>query len=271
MAARLLPSVLLVATAFQLASSDPYMLLTNARPKCVQITATQDSTIIINYEAPDLVILEELEKELKIDEEEPDDNIPPGSGRDAMWYQRNKQRLAAMRMNMGQSSDFVITAAEKSDMDQANRARWRRGQNTQPLARIREDIKAKSGQVKVDTTQDGKMDICSQSLSASHAKPIMVGLWIVEDTQKKNEAEAEKKASQHLNVIEGTTKALIRKMDMILRTADFAKEQEYEFHQKSLAMNRASHYGPMIRVVVLFITGFTFAHHIVNFFKTHHI
>eukprot|EP00567_Pseudictyota_dubia_P008389 CAMPEP_0197440776 /NCGR_PEP_ID=MMETSP1175-20131217/7198_1 /TAXON_ID=1003142 /ORGANISM="Triceratium dubium, Strain CCMP147" /LENGTH=237 /DNA_ID=CAMNT_0042970947 /DNA_START=175 /DNA_END=888 /DNA_ORIENTATION=- len=236
--------------------------------------ATQESTVVVNYDIPDLVVVETLEEAFKKEEVEPDDNIPPGSGRDAQWFQRNQQKLAAMKRNLDQTRDVSISVNEKLDADDnvQPRARWKRGQGTpKPLARVREELKTNTGQVKVDTTKDGAIDVCVQSLSANFNKPVRVSMWIEEDAQKKAEAEAEKKATEHLNIVEGTTKALIRKMDMILRTADFAKEQEFEFHQKSIAMNRASHYWPMIRVAVLFITGFTFAHHIVSFFKTHHI
>eukprot|EP00568_Trieres_chinensis_P011963 CAMPEP_0183293690 /NCGR_PEP_ID=MMETSP0160_2-20130417/2283_1 /TAXON_ID=2839 ORGANISM="Odontella Sinensis, Strain Grunow 1884" /NCGR_SAMPLE_ID=MMETSP0160_2 /ASSEMBLY_ACC=CAM_ASM_000250 /LENGTH=288 /DNA_ID=CAMNT_0025454849 /DNA_START=41 /DNA_END=907 /DNA_ORIENTATION=+ len=267
-----------VATSLLASTADarPYVLITNSRPKCVTVTATADSTIVVEYDTPDVTLMEDLEKDGAVDKEKDDQKGPPGSGKDYQWYKDNQRRLEMMKKNMGRMSDITISLTEKGDTVGAATARWRNkvgGQKS--LATEKLEVKAKTGQMRLDTTKDGEVEVCVQSLTASHAVPSRVSLNVWEDQQKKKaadaEEEAEKKAEEHLSVVEGTTKALLRKADAILRTADYAKQQEYEFHQQSLAMNRASHYWPMIHVAILFITGVTFAHHMVSFFKTHHI
>ena len=61
------------------------------------------------------------------------------------------------------------------------------------------------------------------------------------------------------------------KVGMLLTNADSAKDQEVEFFEQSMAMNRSSSYWPMIHILVLLATGFTQVNHIIRFFKTRHI
>ena len=222
----------------------------------------------------DVIVLDDVEDKIESTPKTNNDTAPPppGSGYDYQWYQRNKARLASMKNDMGLLSDFTITATEKGDTVQSFKTRFKRSQmSKKELAHIKEEISKTTGTVQIETTKDGIVEVCVQSLTASHTKAAIVSLQIMEDQERKKEVDLEMKAKSHLSMVEGNTRNMIRKVDQILRTADYAKEQEYEFHQQSLAMNRASHYWPMIHVAVLIITGFTFAHHMVAFFKARHI
>jgi hypothetical protein len=148
------------------------------------------------------------------------------------------------------------------------------------------DLDAKKGNIKFTTVMDGKVSICVQSLTASSISPNPISLRITEfpareevvsppkeaeTTVLKVDNQSQRRAKEYLSQMEKTPTSLISKTEMILRQADFAKELEEEFHEQSIAMNKASQWWPIVQLCVLLVTGFTQANDMVQFFRKHHI
>jgi len=78
-------------------------------------------------------------------------------------------------------------------------------------------------------------------------------------------------ASRHMSHMEHSLHRLLQETDGFVTNADYMKEQEAIFHQRSVDMNQISKYWPILHLMVLLVTGFTQANHIVKFFKSRHI
>ena len=152
--------------------------------------------------------------------------------------------------------------------------------------RLREELGSTTGSVVYYTgANDAPLEICLQSLSAHPDSPNRVALNITqrpadeEDEEESEESGGDKQsetehqllAKRSISRMSADVTSLDRKLRSILSSADYAKEQEVEFHEQSIAMNRASQYWPIIHLVVLLVTGFTQANHIVRFFKSRRI
>lgn len=129
---------------------------------------------------------------------------------------------------------------------------------------------------------DGPVEICTQSMSAHPDAPSRVALNVtmrpteeselLEENVETNEDNGQQQqARRHISRMTADLNGMERKIRTILSNADYAKEQEIQFHEQSIAMNRASQYWPMIHLVVLLITGFTQANHIIRFFKSRRV
>ena len=180
---------------------------------------------------------------------------------------RYEQKLEAMKRTGRKMKDMSIVIAQKGETV-ARQRDWKSAPE-----RVRRDLTEREGIMEYATGNlDAPVEICIQSLSARPSSPSRVSLRVTQQStppeQRKKEQEIVKaklsRMGQDLAVLE-------KKVDLILTNADYAKEQEVDFHEQSIAMNRASQYWPMIHLLVLLVTGFTQANHIVRFFKTHHI
>jgi hypothetical protein len=135
-----------------------------------------------------------------------------------------------------------------------------------------------SGRVKYSASGSGEIHVCvevQELPERKYPRPTLVGIRItesidVEETAKKN-AEGQEVAKKHLSEMERILMNMIRETNLLLKNADSIKDVEVGFHQKSIDMNAASRWWPMIHVIVLLVTGFTQANHIIKFFKTQHI
>lgn len=256
---------LLLAALVVLSAADPMILLMNAQAKCMSVEAPADALLKIEYEAPDLVMADHLEEV----EGKP---VDP----------RNFRRFRT-----------TITVSQSGDRDNRHGARNGHGRNANvPLKqdKVVKDLETKKGVVEFVTKQDGQVSICVQSLTASAVAPTPISLRVTESpageeavgpgTEKTTDAAApgaqldsqsQRNAKEHFTQMEKTLSGLISKTDMILRQADYAKELEVEFHEQSIAMNKASQWWPIVQLCVLLVTGFTQANHMVQFFKKHHI
>ena len=88
---------------------------------------------------------------------------------------------------------------------------------------------------------------------------------------KVEQHENQKHAKVHLNYLDRVVANLVKEANLLLSRADQIKDEEAAFHQKSIDMNSASKWWPMLHIMVLLATGFTQANHIVSFFKSRHI
>lgn len=77
--------------------------------------------------------------------------------------------------------------------------------------------------------------------------------------------------NSHLSYIEQEMSRIESGMQTIQRQADYAKNRDTDMHRQFAAMHSTTFYWPVVQVVVLLVTGFTQASHIVHFFKTRRI
>ena len=267
------------------------MLLNNPRPKCIEVKSTEGINVVVEYEAPDLVTLDGLDEDGTSDaidavgdSSTTNSNVGPDEARrdaankgrdptglDKQWNERK------MREKGGTTkvSDIGIQISEKGDatLSQARHrfAKYKKQGRMQPPAKISQDVTSPTGTVSLEATRDGIVEVCVQSLSASHAAPSLIHLSVREDLAEKREQEREKSDSRHMSNLESTLKGLIRRMAMIQKTADHAKEQEYAFHESSIQMNKAIKMWPILHCLMLLVTGCFMAKHMTDYLKGHHI
>lgn len=240
-------------------TADPMILLMNAQAKCMSVEAPADALLNIEYEAPDLVMPPEKEEN--------------GEPADPRTYRRFRTTIT-----VSQDEGRDKHHGRKAHEDGGRKQKEKRHQ-------VVKDLENKKGSIQFTTMLDGKVSICVQSLTASAISPTPISLRVTEtpageeslsppkeaDSGLKVDNQSQRKAKEHFSQMEKTLTSLISKTEMILRQADFAKELEVEFHEQSIAMNKASQWWPIVQLCVLLVTGFTQANHMVQFFRKHHI
>lgn len=157
--------------------------------------------------------------------------------------------------------------------------------------RLRETLTDTSGTVRFDLkdTLLGSLEICigiRQTSGRRYPKPSLVSMYVLQGTTidplfeeteeelrkaKVEQHENQKHAKVHLNYLDRVVANLVKEANLLLSRADQIKDEEAAFHQKSIDMNSASKWWPMLHIMVLLATGFTQANHIVSFFKSRHI
>lgn len=201
-----------------------------------------------------------------------------------------KERLE--RMKSKKVRDVSVTVTQKSGLPGilSNRQRRTPGDEdntTFGTGRVREELSQRTGKINFLTGEDdGTVEICVQSVLASVKNPVRFALQVSMAAATPNKAEMEGRNStleegkdglanteinSQLTRLDRDLQTLKNRVKACLNNADFNKDQEAAFHNQSIAMNRAAMYWPLIHLVVLLITGFTQANHIVRYLKTHHI
>ena len=153
--------------------------------------------------------------------------------------------------------------------------------------RLRETLTDASGTVRFDlkdTLLLGCLEICIGIRETSDRRYPLVSVLqgttidpLFEETEDEmtkanmEHHENQKHAKVHLNYLDRVVANLVKEANLLLSTADQIKDEEAAFHQKSIDMNSASKWWPMLHIMVLLATGFTQANHIVSFFKSRHI
>ena len=260
--ASLCRGIFALLTTVTAVTADPMILLMNAQAKCMSVEAPADALLNIEYEAPDLVIPPEKEAN--------------GEPADPRTYRRFRTTITVSQ-DEGRANHHG-----RNPDTQGQHGRKQKEQRHQVV----KDLDAKKGNIQFTTIRDGKVSICVQSLTASAISPTPISLRVTESPAgeeslsppKEEESpglkvdnQSQRKAKEHFSQMEKTLTSLISKTEMILRQADFAKELEVEFHEQSIAMNKASQWWPIVQLCVLLVTGFTQANHMVQFFRKHHI
>lgn len=136
-------------------------------------------------------------------------------------------------------------------------------------APISEELKTKVGTLKHKIDADGEVSVCIRASTASSINPMRFGLHCT--TGRSSSELAKQKEDDHLSKVEIQLVRLKDEMTSILKEADFAKEREMVFHSQSVSMNAASMWWPIVQLIVLLVTGFTQARHMVGFFKSRNI
>ena len=240
-------------------------------------------------------------------QEEAEGKIEPKEGEDgedSQWNKRMKERLE--RIKSKKLRDTSITVSQKgATVDSLSNSKQSTSYDESGAlvisgeGRIREELVQKQGRVEFLTGKDsGTVEVCVQSILASSKKPARFHLrvdmvasdkeyddddqYLDDDfsVQAKKAKKEKTKDPEHLEHKEVSTKlsrlerdlqTLQNRVKAMLNNADYNKDQEAVFHEQSISMNRASKYWPIIQLIVLLVTGFTQANHIVRYLKSHHI
>mmetsp|Transcript_25023 Transcript_25023/g.38294 ORF Transcript_25023/g.38294 Transcript_25023/m.38294 type:complete len:302 (+) Transcript_25023:286-1191(+) len=281
-------NLLLMAQVIQAA---PYFMLTNTRAKCVAVLAPQGQTVTIQYHAPDVQLSDEDEELEAIEARkmaEADKVAADGAdGMDSEWNKRLQEKLE--RMKAKKMRDMSVTVSQSSTYGAAGStgSRSRRNQDyVSGKGRIREELTKREGTIKFMTNDmDGKVDICVQSIIASAKAPSRISLNVsMEATEGADSQDEDSSAADasgegwkaddiktQMGRFERDLATLKSRVKHIISNADFNKEQADDFHENSVAMNRAATYWPIVQLVVFVVAGFTQANHIVTYMKTRHI
>mmetsp|Transcript_10163 Transcript_10163/g.13591 ORF Transcript_10163/g.13591 Transcript_10163/m.13591 type:complete len:188 (+) Transcript_10163:192-755(+) len=142
------------------------------------------------------------------------------------------------------------------------------------------EIKDKKGTREYLTDSDAPVSICVRSLTASAAKASRFSLEIkafepVDEEEEKKRKEREKieqklehsKISRSLNSVEGQIRRMLSAATMLEKNADLTKEEDVKFWQVMDSMHSSSLYWPLIQLVVLIVTGYIQAQHLLRYIK----
>jgi len=135
------------------------------------------------------------------------------------------------------------------------------------------------GALRYNSEYEGIINVCISTMSRN---PVIMSLRISESSISSLEenipklnvdkvGKAQKMAKHHLNDMDRAINQMIRESNLLLTNADAVKNVEAKFHQKSVDINAASKWWPILHLVVLLVTGFTQANHVINFFKMRYV
>ena len=173
-----------------------------------------------------------------------------------------------------------VSIAIFQNMDSPVNARNRRHREIESrdrgTMRLREVIKEKHGNVTFISSpgDDAPVEFCIQCTSCSPKMPSRFSIKIeMEPFVDPAIAAAQHAEEIHetVSVIEGELRSLERKIEMIMRNAETAKEQEISVHGRSITISRASVYWPLFHIAIVIVASYSQATHVANFFKKHHI
>eukprot|EP00545_Synedropsis_sp_CCMP1620_P003172 CAMPEP_0119013742 /NCGR_PEP_ID=MMETSP1176-20130426/8881_1 /TAXON_ID=265551 /ORGANISM="Synedropsis recta cf, Strain CCMP1620" /LENGTH=264 /DNA_ID=CAMNT_0006966855 /DNA_START=50 /DNA_END=847 /DNA_ORIENTATION=- len=260
-----LPLLLLFNNLFLVAHSLPYLVLSSKSQKCIGIDPPRRTVVSITYHFPDVVPV--------VEKDDGDAAAESVSETESKKYNHDMKNL------MQNGNDVSVTLFQRFTDNSAAFRRRSGGKQDRGTVRSRNVITDPSGMLFFTTApeDDGVLEMCVQSLKATETDPVRFSLK-VEMSPYVPEAVKEEKKSQNSQVVDGHVsrmqtdiKGLERKLEMIMNTVEWTKEQEIKVHDRAISMNRASQYWPMFHILVLIITGYTQASHIAKFFRRHHI
>lgn len=221
-------------------------------------------------------------------ESNPEVERDQADGQDAEWNRRMKEKLE--RMKQKKMRDISITVTQKEGLSGALSSRQRKRYGEDKVTgqgRVREELTRREGTIEFLTgNEDGTVEICVQSIVANRNSPSRVALNVTMSSVAKESSEDEASSKQRqsgdsgmdheaakaqMSRLERDMQTLSNRVRAILNNADFNKDQEVAFHDQSVAMHSAAMYWPIIQLIVIVVTGFTQANHIIRYMKTHHI
>jgi ribosomal protein S12 methylthiotransferase accessory factor YcaO len=146
-----------------------------------------------------------------------------------------------------------------------------------------------SFEVRLDHGDDA-IEVCVQSYLASATTPSRVAVNVfdagieqairelaqarLKELEERNQQDQEKSArvvQQQTSRITSELVRMHRRAASIAGDADFAKDREAEFHNKSVTLQQAVRRWPVVRVIVLIISGCVQVNHVVKFMRRKHI
>lgn len=164
--------------------------------------------------------------------------------------------------------------------------------DTGGTGRLREQLETRRGSLEFLTGKlDGRLEICVQSLAARTLGASRIQLNIAtshteteedkaESLQWQEEEKAQMEADKRKNRtavvqnggrISSELHQLTRRIRELEDNAEHAKNQETEFQNKSVKLNKSVKYWPMFRMIVLIVGGYMQVGHVVKYMKSKHI
>lgn len=153
--------------------------------------------------------------------------------------------------------------------------------------KVREPLESQQGTFFYETEDlDGTLEVCVQSYTASMDNPSRVALTIApatenDDIQQELESERQllneklesenKVIKQETSRISAELMRMHRRAKSIAGDAQFSKKREEDFHGKSISLNKAVKFWPMVRMIVVMIGGYMQVSHVIAYMKSRHI
>ena len=247
-------------------SARPYTLLVSSKPACTFVDLPSDTQLMINYHAPDLVLDTDnskstkkhpYEKEISDSHLKEDSSLIPNEfDGDLTDAQKRKQKLQEMVNDISsQHSDMTITISKK------------RGR---PLKKI--PLEHQEGSAIYETSEDGTLQICTQSIMASRNFPRRIFMRVYVYQYVDDHIVPNQDGLDHgFSAMEAQLHALTRDMQNILKFADFNKDTQWNFAKVNRDMNDATARWPFIQIFCLIGTGLMQVGYMLKFFKNRHL
>jgi hypothetical protein len=229
----------------------PYYLLTSSVAKCFQVDVPGQTTVTIAYSAPDLGLSDEPTEPVK------------------RTTARSMSLLVIHNISPGAQPNYAHKPAPKP-----------------PSGRYREQLTNRDGTIEYTTgPHEGPLEICAQAASASRRIPARIAIRVFRDTvvssgrklvlQKLAQGQVirsgAEQLSEHSSRLTEELSRLSDHIDQITGAAEYTKEREKLLHDKSLSLQSAVKFWPIVRMFVLIISAYMQTHYVVSFMKRRHI
>jgi len=253
----------------------PLFEVTSGRPKCFNVEIPKMTMIRIHYDANDIIIDKDAE------------NYAPAY---VTVLERPVESAASYSMDDDDGS------REESVQNKLNRIKKKNLQRKdskepRPISHL---LKDHVSSLSVRIQNDAVVDICIRATGASLTNPMMFSLRVEqlgdELTEKEQQQDELDEGSvtkprskidqnfqnnnnqeHHWTFLETQMDKIEHEMHTLIREADFFKDRDSIYHQQTDALHQATTFWPILHIIILLVTGFTQANHIVRFFKAHRI
>eukprot|EP00529_Nitzschia_sp_RCC80_P032664 CAMPEP_0113469648 /NCGR_PEP_ID=MMETSP0014_2-20120614/16013_1 /TAXON_ID=2857 /ORGANISM="Nitzschia sp." /LENGTH=231 /DNA_ID=CAMNT_0000362143 /DNA_START=1540 /DNA_END=2232 /DNA_ORIENTATION=+ /assembly_acc=CAM_ASM_000159 len=190
------------------------------------------------------------------------------------------------------SMDDDDGSREESVQNKLNRIKKKNLQNRKdpkeprPISHL---LKDHVSSLSVRIQNDAVVDVCVRATGASLTNPMMFGLRVEQlgddltDKERQDEEldggeskhkskidqifEQKNNQEHHWTFLETQMDKIEHEMHTLIREADFFKDRDSIYHQQTDALHQATTFWPILHIIILLVTGFTQANHIVRFFK----
>lgn len=132
-----------------------------------------------------------------------------------------------------------------------------------------------SPKLTVDFTayKSGEVQACiyASTASAKNAQTFTLELNAVTLNEMYTSPDYQENLSNHISKLEHSVQILQNELSIILKDADYSKEQFAVYAQEKYDMYLEAGRWPILHIIVLVLAGFMQAQHIVSFFKKKHL
>jgi len=254
----LIASLLVQAT---LAVGPYYVLPPGEAVKCVSVACPKHSVLFVDYEIYEFQANEPLHvtMELVRDENHPDAKVPPGSiTRHAVKESKGKA-VYKMPATSDKSSSRINVCLSRETEKKTFAHHSSRSAHYFSF-RMKETPDFPNPMMNLAGLNLPKTNLFKGSKGTAKDKK-----------GDSNESENQDLAREHLTYLERIILNMIKEAELLGEITDDIKVEESRFYHKSMEMNSAAKWWPILHVVVLILTGYTQVNHIVRFFKSRHI
>jgi hypothetical protein len=152
----------------------------------------------------------------------------------------------------------------------------------------REPLKQRSGSFDYRTgaLEGGTLEVCIQSYTATTDSPSRVAFTVatpsnvheIEQALQSERTELYERMNVATKLVNAETSRITTELVRMHRRAkaladdgQYSKQNEEEFHNESIKLNRAVQYWPMLRIAILLLGGYMQVTHVVAYMKSRHI